>query len=100
MSTTPLWHKEGTTIDEAAMAFMSKDDVFLDRHLFRYDIRATEAHVRGLGRIDLMEDADVERVAEALHDLDARFQSGAAAMRQPPRGASGGEGTPCRGYRW
>ena len=40
MSTTPLWHKEGTTIDEAAMAFMSKDDVFLDRHLFRYDIRA------------------------------------------------------------
>ena len=47
MSTTPLWHKEGTTIDEAAMAFMSKDDVFLDRHLFRYDIRATEAHVRG-----------------------------------------------------
>ena len=71
MSTTPLWHKEGTTIDEAAMAFMSKDDVFLDRHLFRYDIRATEAHVRGLGRIDLMEDADVERVAEALHDLDA-----------------------------
>ena len=46
MSTTPLWHKEGTTIDEAAMAFMSKDDVFLDRHLFRYDIRATEG-VRG-----------------------------------------------------
>ena len=80
MSTTPLWHKEGTTIDEAAMAFMSKDDVFLDRHLFRYDIRATEAHVRGLGRIDLMEDADVERVAEALHDLDARFQSGAFVL--------------------
>ena len=80
MSTTPLWHKEGTTIDEAAMAFMSKDDVFLDRHLFRYDIRATEAHVRGLGRIDLMEDADVERVAEALHDLDTRFQSGAFVL--------------------
>ena len=49
MSTTPLWHKEGTTIDEAAMAFMSKDDVFLDRHLFRYDIRATEGTCVGWG---------------------------------------------------
>ena len=33
MSTTPLWHKEGTTIDEAAMAFMSKDDVFLEQNI-------------------------------------------------------------------
>ena len=76
MSNEPLWRKDGTVIDADAMAFMSRGDVLLDRHLLRFDILGTKAHVRGLGRIDLLTPEEVERVVGALQDLEARFADG------------------------
>lgn len=75
-TTSPLWAKPGAAIEHDAMAFMSRDDVLLDRELFVFDIRATRAHVRGLSAIDLLSDDDTGRIDAALVELDGLYRSG------------------------
>lgn len=73
---TPLWAKPGVPVEHDAMAFMSRDDVLLDRELFVFDIRATRAHVRGLRSIDLLSAPDASAIDDALDELDGLFRSG------------------------
>ncbi len=81
---SPLWAKPGAAAASAetadAMAFMSRDDVILDRELFPFDIRATRAHVNGLASIGLIERGDADRIGGALSELDERFASGAFVL--------------------
>jgi argininosuccinate lyase len=63
-------------VEADAMAFMSRDDVILDRELFPFDIRATRAHVKGLVSIGLIAADDGERIDRALVELDGLFASG------------------------
>ncbi len=74
--TTPLWDKGGAGADADAMAFMSRDDVLLDRELFLFDIRATRAHVRGLVSIGLISDGDGGAIDGSLEELAAMFADG------------------------
>ena len=54
-----LWQAEDTeTVDEAIMTFMAGEDIVFDRELFPFDIRATAAHVRGLQRAGILDDAE------------------------------------------
>ncbi len=87
----PLWQKTDSRIDARIMRFMAGDDVLLDREFFRYDIRASQAHVEGLGNIGVLtrgEVAALKRELEALaHDfaagdfvLDERFEDGHSAI--------------------
>jgi argininosuccinate lyase len=73
---SPLWAKPGAAVEADAMAFMSRDDVILDRELFPFDIRATRAHVKGLVSIGLIAADDGERIDRALVELDGLFASG------------------------
>ncbi len=58
------------------MAFLAGDDVVHDRLLFRYDIRATIAHVQGLDRIDVLTSDEGDALCALLEKLDEEFQSG------------------------
>lgn len=78
----PIWHSAGRDTDEQAMAFMSGDDVLLDRHLFPHDLRATAAHIRGLQRIGLLSAQDARRIERELQSLGERFESGDFVLDQ------------------
>lgn len=72
----PIWDKGNAKIDARIMRFCAGDDVVLDRQLFAYDIRASQAHVRGLGRIGLLEDAERDGLLGALEELGEKFEQG------------------------
>ena len=53
-----LWQSDADeNIDQTIMEFMAGEDVELDREIFVFDIRATAAHVAGLARIGILEEA-------------------------------------------
>lgn len=74
--TSPLWDKGQTSLDAQIMSFLAGEDVVLDRQLFVHDIRATRAHVAGLGRIGLLQAQDVTSLDEALEQLHGLFLRG------------------------
>lgn len=86
-----LWQKSGIRTDERIMRFLAGDDVVLDREFFVFDIEASKAHVEGLARIGILNDAesaDLLRELDALavdfrsgdFVLDARFEDGHSAI--------------------
>lgn len=90
--TKPIWQSgAGHTIDDRIMAFLAGEDVILDRELFLFDIQATQAHVNGLARIDLMTTEDAGQLCAWLDELakdfldgrfvlDERFEDGHSAI--------------------
>ncbi len=71
-----IWDKGDSSVDEAIMRFTAGEDVMLDSELFLYDIRASLAHVRGLGRIGVLREVEVEALEIELEKLHREFQSG------------------------
>lgn len=88
----PIWKKSGQQpVPEAIMRFLAGQDVILDRELLPFDIRASQAHARGLGRIGLLEPDQAEAICSELDQLqqafaagefvlDARFEDGHSAI--------------------
>jgi argininosuccinate lyase len=87
----PLWDKGGADADAALQAFCAGEDVVVDRELFDFDLAATAAHARGLGRIGVLAASDVVAVERAIAELgedfragrfvlDARFEDGHSAI--------------------
>jgi argininosuccinate lyase len=72
---TKLWDKGGAS-DAAMMRYTARDDWRLDQRLLAYDLRATLAHVRGLGRIGVVKPDEQEALERGLDDLIARNQAG------------------------
>jgi argininosuccinate lyase len=72
-----LWQADGAeAVDDAIMAFMAGEDIVFDRELFPFDIRATEAHVRGLQRAGILDEAESGRLLELLGELAEAYESG------------------------
>jgi argininosuccinate lyase len=72
-----LWQADGAgAVDDAIMAFMAGEDIVFDRELFPFDIRATAAHVRGLLRAGILDEAEAARLLELLEELAAAYESG------------------------
>lgn len=91
MAEQPIWDKGGSNIDDRIMRFLAGEDVRLDQHLLPYDIRASIAHVNGLNRIGILNDAESAALVGALGDLqqavgagsfvlDERFEDGHSAI--------------------
>ena len=80
-----LWSKGDPQAgpDEQVQAFLSGDDVVLDRHLFTYDIRATEAHAAGLQRLKILSPEELNSIRGSLHELQRRFDSGEYTLGPP-----------------
>jgi argininosuccinate lyase len=78
-----IWKKDSTArVDERVMRFLAGDDVVLDRELLPYDIRASQAHARGLARIGLLTDAQAGQMVASLDRLLAAFESGQFVLDQ------------------
>jgi argininosuccinate lyase len=76
----PLWDKGDAAPDAELQAFCAGEDVVVDRHLFSFDLEATAAHARGLGRIGVLAAVDVEKVEQALGALGRDFREGAFVL--------------------
>jgi len=72
-----LW-QSGTVeqIDKTIMDFTAGEDIVLDRELFRFDLLATAAHVRGLQRIDILNSDETRILCELLDELLVEFTAG------------------------
>jgi len=81
--TEALWQKAGqVAVDEQVQAFLAGDDVMLDRLLLPFDVRASQAHARGLARIQLISEADARALVDCLDDLAAAFSAGEFTLDQ------------------
>jgi argininosuccinate lyase len=70
-----LWDKGGVS-DADMMRYTARDDWQLDQRLLRHDLRATRAHVRGLGRIGVLSADETAALDRALADLEAEEAAG------------------------
>lgn len=71
-----LWQKDGADIDARVMKFMAGEDVLLDRELFVFDLRASQAHAEGLRNIEVLSDDECRQLCDGLNELEAAFTSG------------------------
>ena len=77
--TRPLWDKGDAAprdIDADAQRFCAGDDVLLDRALLPHDIRASQAHVRGLARIEVLTAAEADALISGLDALRTAVDRG------------------------
>ncbi len=72
---TRLWDK-GTETDAEMLRYTARNDWQLDQRLLPYDLRATLAHVRGLGRIGVIESAEQDQLVISLEQLLERVEQG------------------------
>jgi len=79
----PIWKKAGHAgVPEAIMRFLAGDDVVLDRELLPFDIQASRAHARGLGRVGLLTDDQVDALVHELDRLARAFERGEFVLDQ------------------
>lgn len=72
-----IWKKDSSTaVDERVMRFLAGDDVILDRELLPFDIRASQAHARGLARIEVLSHEQAEAMVASMDQLLAEFEAG------------------------
>ncbi|MEM7081408.1 MAG: argininosuccinate lyase [Pseudomonadota bacterium] len=71
-----LWQSDGTSLDERIMQFLAGEDVTLDQQLFLFDVRATQAHVRGLESIAVLTAQECGTLCDTLDVIAADFVSG------------------------
>ena len=76
--TDPIWKKSGeqSAPDSVVMDFLAGQDVVLDRQLIMYDIRASQAHAKGLAAIGVLSDEEAGQLAEALGEIGQRLEAG------------------------
>ncbi len=70
-----LWHGRFAVAPSQELVEFS-DSLSFDRLLATDDINGSRAHVRGLGRVGLMSEEDVDAVLEALDVVEAEMASG------------------------
>jgi argininosuccinate lyase len=63
-----LWSK-GAELNALVHRFTVDQDYLLDARLFRFDCLASAAHARMLGHVDLLSEAQVRALCDALHGL-------------------------------
>jgi argininosuccinate lyase len=72
-----IWKKDSTeAVDTRVMRYLAGDDVLLDRELLPFDVRASQAHARGLARIGVLEAAQAEAMVASMDELLAAFEAG------------------------
>jgi argininosuccinate lyase len=71
-----LWSVEQQTMSEDLMAFMAGSDIKLDKHLFVFDIQATQAHIGGLKSIEIITQDEYQMLYEKLVELKKLYVTG------------------------
>ena len=72
-----IWSKgDGSVSDETVMEFMAGEDLDLDTELLPYDIRASQAHARGLVDAGILSTAEAQQLVTTLDEIAAAVSSG------------------------
>ncbi len=71
-----LWQKPGVTVNENIQRFLAGNDIVDDRHLFLFDIQASQAHAEGLQNIGILTTSECRALCESLTQLAELFQKG------------------------
>ncbi len=74
-----IWNKGGVS-DAEMMRYTARDDWQLDQRLLVHDVRATMAHVRGLGRIGVLNAEELALMQTALDGLRTDIERGALRL--------------------
>ena len=70
-----LWSK-GAPLDAEMLRYTARDDASLDVNLLPFDLQASIAHVRGLGRIGALAEHEVSDLVKALEALVEETRAG------------------------
>lgn len=70
-----LWDK-GISIDKKIESFTVGNDRELDMHLVKYDLIASEAHAKMLGKVGILEENEVIQVSEEIKKLYQGWENG------------------------
>ncbi len=72
-----LWSVEQKdTMSDELMSFMAGTDIKLDRHLFVFDIQATQAHIAGLKTIEILTENEYQQLYDQLAELNKLYIEG------------------------
>jgi argininosuccinate lyase len=72
-----LWSgDDNQSIDAELMDFMAGADIELDKHLFVYDIRASQAHIGGLKTIGILSQQEYQKLYACMGELKELYQKG------------------------
>ena len=72
-----LWSgDDNQSIDAELMDFMAGNDIKLDRHLFVYDIVASQAHIGGLKTIGILTLDEYKKLHDCMEELKDLYQKG------------------------
>jgi argininosuccinate lyase len=65
-----LWSgDDNNTIDAELMNFLAGEDIKLDRHLFVFDIKGTQAHIAGLTKSGILTANEYRKLYDTLNEL-------------------------------
>ncbi|WP_372920469.1 argininosuccinate lyase [Salegentibacter sp.] len=70
-----LWDK-GLAIDKKIENFTVGNDRELDMHLAEYDIKASKAHAKMLGKIEILTSEEVSQIEQELEKLQQQLENG------------------------
>ncbi len=72
-----LWSDaQDKSIDEELMDFLAGADIKLDKHLFVYDVIATQAHIGGLKTIGILTQIEYQNLHNCLSELKIKYEQG------------------------
>jgi len=72
-----LWSGEDQqSIDAELMDFMAGADIELDKHLFVYDIVASQAHIGGLKTSGILNEDEYNKLYDCMEELKELYQQG------------------------
>jgi argininosuccinate lyase len=71
-----IWHKKGTKVRDHIDQFTVGDDRQWDLRLAPYDIIASQAHAKMLGKVGLLSQSEVDQLIEGLTALSTEVKEG------------------------
>ncbi|MCG9972089.1 argininosuccinate lyase [Christiangramia crocea] len=76
-----LWDK-GISIDKKIEKFTVGNDRELDMHLAEYDIIASKAHAKMLGKVGILDAGEVEKILKELDELNEQLEKGSFVIEE------------------
>ena len=80
--TQKLWQKSGTKTLPEVTAFMTSPNLEADQKLLPFDIQASKAHAKMLGKIGLLSAGDVRKLTGGLDEILALHKKGQFKLEQ------------------
>ena len=71
-----IWQKKGTKVRDHIDQFTVGDDRYWDLRLAPYDIIASKAHAKMLGKVGLLSQSEVDQLVEGLDALSKEVEEG------------------------